>query len=801
MKIKDKAAQLVAQMTMEEKAGLCSGADFWLLKSIPRLGLDPIMVSDGPHGLRKQVGKTDHIGLNTSVPATCFPTASAAACSFNPALLEEVGYAIGQEALDQSLSLVLGPGVNQKRSPLCGRNFEYFSEDPLLSGELGAAWIMGLQKNGVGCSLKHYACNNQETRRMCLNALVDERALREIYLTGFEIAVKKAQPWTVMCAYNRINGSYCSENGRLNNEILRDEWGFEGLVVTDWGALCDPIAAVQAGVDLEMPGTGPCHSAELVHAVTDGRLSEAALNRSACRVTELILKAQSSLRRKKADYADHHDLAVRVAEQSAVLLQNRGVLPAEKRDRVTVIGAFAEMPRYQGAGSSKVTPHKLDTPLVALKNASIDFDYAPGYSLAPDTSFDEALIAEAVALAEKKQRVFLFAGLPEECESEGYDRKSLCMPESHLRLIDAVAEVNDNVTVVLMCGAPVELPFLDRVSAVLLCYLAGQGVGTAVVRLLYGDAVPSGKLAETFPLHLEDTPAFRYFPGTGKQTEYRESIFVGYRYYLTAQKPVCFPFGYGLSYTEFAYRDLLVHPDRDGTFELSFLLSNVGYFAGSETAQVYVGHAGGLPMPAKQLAAFQKVVLQPGEQLTVRLILPRRAFQYYHAQQGAWCVDGGIYNIYVGTNCEDTPLYAAVTLPREGPAPSPVPEAYLNLSYGGKGFSHEQFAALYGSLPPEEKVALPLTRKNTMGDLATLPGAKEIARRIYRIAIDRVKHCRDLVLMTEKTFDYMPLRTLPLMLGGDVTPYHVEGLLCAINAEDYAAANRVLDSIEAGTEA
>lgn len=801
MDFREKARQLVAEMTLSEKAELCSGADFWLLKSIPPLGLETIMVADGPNGLRKQVGETDHIGLNTSVQATCFPTSCALACSFDPVLAREVGMAVGEEALDQSISVVLGPGVNIKRSPLCGRNFEYFSEDPLLAGELGAAWVEGVQSQGVGTSLKHFACNNQETRRMCVNAAVDERALREIYLAPFERVVKKAQPWTVMTAYNGINGKYGSENRRLATEILRDEWGFQGAVVTDWGGLCDAVSAVRAGVNLEMPGTGPCHPAEIIDAVQSGTLEEGQLDESVQKIAELILKAHT-LRRptQPVDYRVHHALSVRAFEASAVLLRNNGnLLPAKKGQSTAVIGAFARMPRIQGAGSSKVNPRQVDVPLDAFSAAGVSFAYAPGYSLERGAGTDPQLIAQAVELAAGKEQVFLFAGLPEEYESEGYDRESMAMPESQLALIDAVAAVNPNVTVILMCGGPVELPFAERVGAILLCYLGGEGVGTGIVNLLYGKAVPSGKLAETLPLALEDTPAYPFFPGEGKQSEYRESIYVGYRYYATVGKAVRYPFGFGLSYTTFGYSDLSVVCTQDGDAQVRFTVENTGTAAGREVAQVYVGRrAGAVGYAARQLAGFVSVELDPGQKKELVVSVDKRSFQYYHTSAAAWCTEGGAYTIYVGGSSADTPLECTISLAGEGPEPQEEPVAYRNLT-NGLHVTQQDFSALCGGAIPcvSHIPGAPMSVQDTLGDYALLPQNRPVIERLRSLAFAASHNSRDLELMTEKTFDYMPLRTLSLMLGAAATPQRVKELWKAFNASDLPAAMAIVEDLEA----
>ena len=514
----DEAAALVAQMTLEEKAGFCSGRDFWHLEACERLGIEPVMVTDGPHGLRKQDERGDHVGLLDSVPATCFPTACAMASSWDTDLLERLGVALGTEAAAEHVTVLLGPGVNIKRHPLCGRNFEYYSEDPLLTGRLAAAFINGVQSQGVGTSIKHYAMNNQEHRRMQVDVIVDERSIREIYLRGFEIAIRTAQPWTVMCAYNRINGTYASEHGWLLNQVLRDEWGFEGLVMTDWGAINDRVKGLVAGLDLEMPTSGGINDLRLKNAATAGDLPEEQLDQAVTRMVSLgLLGGDLHRRNEEVDWQAHHDLARKASAESAVLLKNENdLLPLKKETRIAVIGEFARTPRYQGAGSSQVNPQRLDNAFDALAEfLGVSPAYAPGYSLstADDSQIDDQLIAEAVEAASGAEAVVLCAGLPAIYESEGFDRADMQMPEQHNRLIEAVCDANPNTVVVLFNGGPVEMPWKGKPAAILEMYLPGQAGGGAAVDLLYGVVNPSGKLAETFPMRLSDVPADQWFPG------------------------------------------------------------------------------------------------------------------------------------------------------------------------------------------------------------------------------------------------------------------------------------------------
>ncbi|MGE8205474.1 glycoside hydrolase family 3 C-terminal domain-containing protein [Heyndrickxia sp. NPDC080065] len=656
--------KIIAEMTLEEKASLCSGLDFWHTKGIERLGIPSIMVTDGPHGLRKQPEDADHLGLNNSVPATCFPSAVGLASSWNRELIKKVGVALGEECQAEDVAVLLGPGANIKRSPLCGRNFEYFSEDPYLSSQMAAKHINGVQSQGVGTSLKHFAANNQEHRRMSVDAVVDERTLREIYLASFEDAVKEAQPWTVMCSYNKVNGEYASENNYLLNEILKDEWGFEGFVVSDWGAVNERVAGLENGLDLEMPASFGVGEKKIIDAVQNGQLAEEKLDRAVERLLNIIFKAVDN----KKEYAfydkdAHHQLARAVARESMVLLKNEDhILPLKKSGTVAVIGGFAQTPRYQGGGSSHIVPTKLENILEEIKSVSstdTNVLYAQGYNLNND-EVEEALIKEATEAAVAADTVVLFVGLPDRYESEGYDREHLRMPENHIKLIEAVAEVNPNIVVVLSNGAPIEMPWLDKVKAVLEGYLGGQALGGAIADLLFGDANPSGKLAETFPKVISDNPSFLNFPGEGDKVEYKEGIFVGYRYYDKKNIDPLFPFGYGLSYTSFEYSNLIVDKkeikDTD-SLNVTVSVKNIGNVTGKEIVQLYVQDvASSVVRPEKELKGFEKVELQPGEERTVTFTLNKRSFAYYNVELKDWYVETGEFNILVGKSSRDIVL-------------------------------------------------------------------------------------------------------------------------------------------------
>ena len=646
--------EIVARLTVEERASLTSGLDFWHTEPIARENIPSIMLTDGPHGVRKQTAEGDHLGLHSSVPATCFPPAVALGCSFDPELLERVGAALGAEARALQVGVLLGPGINIKRSPLCGRNFEYLSEDPLLSGVLGAALVRGLQSQGVGASLKHFAANNQETDRMRVSADVDPRPLREIYLRAFERVVRDAQPWTVMCSYNRINGVYSSRNPWLLTDVLRDEWGFEGLVVSDWGAVDDRVASLAAGLDLEMPSTGGRTDAEIVAAVRAGTVDESVLDTAAARVIELVQKAVAASDPRATFDADaHHALAREVAGQSIVLLRNENdLLPLATDANIAVIGELARTPRYQGAGSSRIEPTRLDNALDEIRSLSgRDVPFAAGYAL--DGSDSAALVDEAVKRAADADIAVVFLGVPAELESEGFDRDDLELPHSQIALLDAVLVANPKVVVVLSNGGVVRLSgFAHRVPAIVEGWLLGQAGGGAVADVLYGQVNPSGRLAETVPIRLEDTPAHTNFPGEHGHVRYGEGLFVGYRSYDARRLDVSFPFGHGLSYTTFEYADAAVESDGDLTVHVT--VTNTGERAGAEVVQVYVGVPdSSVARAPRELKGFTKVRLDPGESQLVAVHVRRDDLAYWDTRVDSWVVEGGTYSIGIGASSRD----------------------------------------------------------------------------------------------------------------------------------------------------
>jgi beta-glucosidase len=807
--MKEDIQQIIAQMTLEEKASLCSGRDFWSLKSIERLGIPAIMVTDGPHGLRKQASNVDQIALNASVPATCFPTASATASSWDRDLLREIGQALGEECLQEDVAVILGPGANIKRSPLCGRNFEYFSEDPYLAGEMAAAMIAGVQSQGVGTSLKHFAVNNQETRRMTIDARVDERALREIYLAGFEQAVKKAQPWTVMCAYNRLNGPYCSEDERLLNKILREEWGFEGLVVTDWGACNDRVAGLKAGQELEMPGNGGLNDAKIVAAAKSGALDLAVLDRAVERLLTLIFTAAEKRQPGyRYDQPAHHALARRAAGESLVLLKNDGaILPLKADAKIALIGAFAKQPRYQGSGSSLINPAQLDNAYAEFSKVSSSFSYAAGYDPNIDTP-DDVLIAEACAQAREAEVAIIFAGLPDTYETEAIDRTHMRMPESHNQLIQKVAAANPNTVVVLSNGAPVEMPWAGAVKAILEGFLGGEAGGSAAVDGLFGKVNPSGKLSETYPLKLEDVPSTQYFPSGPKTVEYRESLYVGYRYFDTARQPVLFPFGHGLSYTTFAYSELELSSERisdQAELNVSLTVKNTGPVAGAEVVQLYVSDLKSVAFrPAKELKGFAKLFLQPGEEQRVEFTLNRRSFAYYNPAIADWHVESGVFSILVGASSADIRARGGVWVESSRPdAPlldlhqsAPV---YYRLPPAQVGINESAFRALYGADLPENRI-LPgedYTINTPLGDLRET----FVGRQLFAVVMSNARKSfgeggsETMQNMAEKMMADMPLRNMVVFSNGMFTQGMVDGLLLMMNRKTGAGLVKLIGSL------
>lgn len=798
----------VSGLSLEERAQLLAGESHWKTYAAPSVGIPSLFLSDGPHGLRKQEGAQDCMGIAESRPATCFPTASALACSFDPELVERVGAAIGEEARRQGVDVVLGPGVNIKRHPLCGRNFEYFSEDPVVSGELGAAMVRGIQSRGVGACLKHFAANSQEHARMVSDSVVDERTLRELYLAPFEHVVRHARPWSVMTAYNKLNGVYCSEHEWLLREALRGEWGFDGAVVSDWGAMSSSVASVRAGLDLCMPGPRRDHARALVEAVRSGELEEGCVNEAASHIERLARRvkacqAEGSIGGAPAlsltdeeFYRAHADLAREAAAQSAVLLKNDGVLPLNPDAKVAVIGAFARMPRYQGSGSSRINPKIIDNIWYRLEQRGVAAEYADGYD--PTTGdADERQLLEAETLAARSDVAVVVAGLPARYESEGFDRKLVVMPRGMRELIDRVCAANPCTVVVLQGGAPMEMPWREGPAAILLVYLSGCQGGGAAVDVLVGDVNPSGKLAETWPIDLAQTALGATYPDMDNEVLYREGPFVGYRYYDAVDVEPAFPFGHGMSYTEFAYEGLGVKVRVDAPaevpleVEVSFTLRNIGSRTGAEVAQVYIAPTSGAvppPCPVQWLAGFAKIELEPGEERRVVLSLDETAFRKWDASLRRWCVYPGRYEVRVASSSRDIRLTASIAvgdgqwafnpeqarhrrniaeeqlMSDQAPMSTPqVPEIYRHPTpgYFAQPESAQAFAELYARPLPERPPVMPFTIDSTVSDM----GACWLGRRLYRI-IDWVmaepasKMNRDQKAMMQEMTADMPLRSL-----------------------------------------
>ncbi len=782
-------ATILRTLTLEQKCALLSGETVFTTRGFPQKGIPSITLSDGPNGVRKQAGAADHLGLNPSEPATCFPPSATVANSWDPTLAEEIGNALGEEAAAQQVAVLLGPGLNLKRSPLCGRNFEYFSEDPFLSGKMAAGYVRGIQKNGIAACPKHFAVNSQELRRMASDSILDERALRELYLTGFELVVREARPKCIMSSYNLVNGQYANENRHLLVDILRNEWGFAGAVVTDWGGSNDHVLGVKNGSTLEMPYPGCDSIRELLTAVKERALSEADLDARLDELLTLVLDTHTAVERapKTFDADAHHALARRAAAESIVLLKNEGgLLPLKAGETVAVIGDFAETPRYQGAGSSAVNSIRVDSLLEQLDASGLhSVGYASGFDRQGRP--DPAKKAEAAALAGQANVVLLCLGLDELRESEGMDRADMELAANQLELLKAVAAVNPNVVVLLSAGASLETPWLADCRGLVYGALGGQAGAGAMLDVLTGVVCPSGRLAETWANAYADTPARDNFAGEGRQVEYRESLFVGYRYYQTANVPVAFPFGYGLSYTRFEYSGLAAAAD-----SVTFTVKNTGSCAGAEVVQLYLAKPDSkLIRPRQELKGFAKITLAPGESRTVTIPLDKTAFRYWNTRTNRWEVEGGEYEVRVGASCEDIRLTAAVTI--EGThAPDPI--AGLSLPHYRTGdvthVTDAEFTALLGRKRPEETVRI--DRNMTLGELNH--GRSPLGWLVWAVLTALL--CRsfrreqpDLNLL----FQYnMPLRALAKMTNGAVSMGMVDGLVWELKGFWGAGLLRVL---------
>lgn len=779
--------ETINSLTLEEKAAFLQGWSTWTSYEKKDSGIPVCFLSDGPHGLRKQAGTGDHLGLNASIPATCFPTAATMANSWDEALGEELGRALGREAAANGVNVLLGPGLNMKRSPLCGRNFEYFSEDPYLAGKMAAAYIRGIQENGVAACPKHFAVNSQELRRMAMDSVVDERTLREIYLTGFEIAVKEGKPRSIMSSYNKVNGTYANENAHLLKEILRDDWGFDGFVVTDWGADNDHALGVKNGSNLVMPAPGPDAAIGLVNAIKEGRVSEADLDERLKELFRVLVSADEAMKKapKSFDKDAHHALARKCAEQSIVLLENDGILPLDRNAVVGIIGDFARNPRYQGAGSSMVNPTRLDNLYDCLRAAGVSIaGYAQGFDRRKPNP-DQKLIDEAVRVAEAAPVVLLCVGLDEIAESEGMDRSNMELSKGQQELIEAVCKVNRNVVLVLSGGSPFVIPGSFR--AAIHGYLGGQAGAGAMADALLGKVNPSGKLNETWPLQLEDTPACAYFPSKERTAEYREGLYIGYRYYDTANIPVRYPFGHGLSYTTFLYSDIHAEKDR-----VTFTIANVGAWDGAEVAQVYVScKDGNVFRPQKELKGFAKVFLKAGKSRTVSVSLDDKAFRYFNVKTNRWEVESGIYTISVASDAAHVRLSANIRV--EG-TNAPAPYGALPGYESGRitRISEVEYRDLLGHPIPDGHWGGELTRNDAICQLYyAKTGA---ARLVYKILThmkekSEAKGIPDLNIL----FVYnMPFRALAKMSGGLMSDRMVDDVVLLVNGHFWQGLGRLI---------
>ncbi len=801
---KKKIKEIISQMTLKEKAGLCSGKTFWLTKDVERLGIPEMMVADGPHGLRKQADKSDHLGINKSIEATCFPTGVGVAASFDRELARKLGEILGYEAAAEDLGVVLGPAINIKRSPLCGRNFEYLSEDPYLTGEIATSYTQGLQSKGVGVSVKHFAVNSQEKFRMTISEEVDERTMREIYFPGFENTVKKADPWTIMCAYNKINGEYCSQNKWLLTDVLRKDWGFKGFVVSDWGAVLNRVEALEAGLELEMPTSGGRNDIKIVEAVESGKLDEKVLDLACERLLTIVFRSLEKHSRTDIPVYDRdldHKKARAMATETMVLLKNEGdILPLDKKKKYAFIGQFAKVPRYQGGGSSHINTSRV----VGAWDAASDIDkvFAKGYR--DDSKEDEKLIKEAVEIAKTVDIPIIFAGLPPYYESEGFDRTHMDMPPVHNALISAVAAVNKNTVVVLHNGSPVTMPWVDEVPVILEAYLGGEAVGEATVDILFGDANPSAKLSETFPIALKDVASSAYYPGYTRVVEHREGLYVGYRYFDKKNLDVLFPFGHGLSYTKFEYSDLKLSSEKlDGDYSLTvkFKVKNVGDREGKEVVQLYVKDIEStVYRPEKELKGFEKVSLKPGEETFVEIGLDKRSFAFYNVLVSDWQVESGDFEILVGASSRDIRLSGQVSV--VGDATEMTDDKKLIPSYYSgdvEDISDKEFAMLLGRdelSPRDYEEGYKVTKYNDLFDTQHTKWGKRICKIVVKAAGGVSKDDLGSEDMSGKMALQTPIEAMVNFAGGVLTNKSMNALIDFINGDKpFRAVMRLLGAL------
>ena len=780
-----KYKELIKEMTLEEKASLMSGKNVWQSQEIERLGIHSMFLADGPHGIRKQAVSADQLGLNEGIPATCFPTAATVANSWNEALGEKVGEFLGEEAVSQEVNILLGPGVNIKRNPLCGRNFEYFSEDPYLAGKMAAGFIRGVQSHGISACVKHFCANNQEERRMVIDTIVDERTLREIYLTAFEIAVNEGKTSAIMSASNKINGIYANENMHLMQDILRGEWKYTGCVITDWGGSNDRVAGLLAGNELEMPSTAGDTNEEIILAIKHGRIKEEVLDECVDRLLDLIFTTDKAhqLTLTEFNVEKHHRVSQKIAEESIVLLKNEGsILPLKRDKKVAVIGDFAKEARYQGAGSSIVNPTILDNTLDCFDESGIvSIGYEPGFERYG--KHDVKKIERACELAKMADVILLYLGLDEASEAQGLDRFTMKLPDNQVELLHALYEVNPNIVVILSCGSAIEMPWINQVKGLLHGYLGGQAGARSILRVLSGDVNPSGKLAESYPIRYEDTPSYQNFPGKEVTVEYREALYIGYRYYDTANVDVLFPFGYGLSYTTFAYSNIQVDEH-----EVSFQLSNTGDVAGMEVVQLYVGcKSKEIFRPKKELKGFKKIFINAGETKTITIPFDDKTFRYYNVNTKQWEIEGAEYDIMIGASSEDIRLTKTIWIEGTG-AINPYDKEKLSSYYTGNAsnVSVVEFEHLLGHAVPVSTwdKKKPLTYNDTIAQCQYAKGF--LARIVFYVIRFAYWYCKKTgkrwaannIMMS---IYHMPFRGIARQTGGAVNMAMLDGILLAIN--------------------
>ena len=730
-------SNIINEMSIEEKASLCVGEDYWNSKKIERFDIPNIKMSDGPHGLRVQRESVDNLGINESEISICFPALSTIGNSWNKELAYLLGKTLGEEAKKEKVNIVLGPAVNIKRSPLCGRNFEYISEDPFLAGIIGSEYVKGLQSQNVGACVKHFAVNNQEDRRRTINAIIDERTLREIYLKPFEIILKNSNPWAIMSAYNKVNGEYCTENKHLLKEILRKEWNYNGIVISDWGAENDRVKGLKATHELEMPGGRGNGVNEIVEAVKNRKISEDELNKVVDRIIETAKKCKRKNKElKEYNKEKHHNIALKIAEDSIVLLKNKdNILPLKLNKNIAIIGDMAKSPRYQGSGSSTINPYKIENALDTFLENNIKFEYAKGYERI-DLKNDKKLLEEAIKIAEKNEIVIVFAGLTENYESEGIDRKNIDIPINQNKLIQEICKVNNNVIVVLSNGSPIAMPWKDNVKAIITGYLGGEAGGRAIVNCLIGKVNPSGKLSESYPKDLSDTPCYNYYPGTELISEYKESIYVGYRYYDKVNKEVLFPFGFGLSYTQFQYSNLKVNK-YDDKIEVKFKIKNIGKVTGKEIAQIYISQIEPkIYKPNKELKEFVKIELSPNEEKEIAVKLNRKSFEYYNTETKSWKIEEGTYQIQIGKSSRDIVLKQEIYInSRDKKISKRYPQKYYDGNI--QNISDEDFERLLGYKLPEKHLNIEnVTDENTLEQIKDT----KVGKIIYKNQIEKMNN-------------------------------------------------------------